>query len=662
MLTISQNSQDNLIFARKPTIAENYTENNELSEHNKLTQTDPYSPNEISNQDNNATKLTKSNHYNIEFIVNNSSGAPVTKNDKNEIKKNDFKTESQSDFFERVGIGNSKYRKVSTINHTKNNEEITLVNILGLNDDFKKCDNSIIKGGGLNGDKDFFHSYNFTDPSSQVKHGCTPVNDPSQQSPSPQLPAPSPNYPTLSVSNIESSNVPKEILKTESCTNNSQISINENEKIVREEPLENAKIDNGCKVKTVELSSLIKKNFQCTVLNVPNYCGMPQKRKKISKIDKATFKRKLRRQKKVGRLKVSDKLFEKKYEKVEQYFGVSIYGNSDSSSSSSEYSSSDCEDLNLDTWIKSGPPLKPCYMPNKVCFLQIFGLTTHMEKNIVEVKKMERRKWQQICFDFDQNDEKKIAPLSLPVPLTPASVLNFTPDYKNKTNFLQSLGLNTVPAHKREEMDNIWMKIVTERLRRNGKSPLTCYSLLCNRKKSFLIDNKSDLLLTNTIDNNNIYFNEFKIPIVHQFTNFLQYIKKEREEYNPFPLENIDKKRPLSISTDFNASNKWVTVPNYKATIPIKNDFPIEKPPKWMGMQAVVNSYQIYSKEREEEIQSLKKHTTILRDEIKSKQSKSRHLERKQREINSSLFLMNQEKRRLQKEIDQLMKIVNAFR
>lgn len=121
-----------------------------------------------------------------------------------------------------------------------------------------------------------------------------------------------------------------------------------------------------------------------TVLNVPNVSFQPPiKRQKLSKIDLAMMKRKMRRRNKLKQPyanKDEERLSHKRPYAVD--YGVQVYGYSDSSESST-YTSSDCDSdsLEIDVRIMSGPPLKLDVSPEKMEFLNMFGLTSHKRRN-----------------------------------------------------------------------------------------------------------------------------------------------------------------------------------------------------------------------------------------------------------------------------------------
>ncbi|KAJ3649104.1 hypothetical protein Zmor_020865 [Zophobas morio] len=82
----------------------------------------------------------------------------------------------------------------------------------------------------------------------------------------------------------------------------------------------------------------------------------------------------------------------------------------------------------------------------------------------------------------------------------------------------------------------------------------------------------------------------------------------------------------------------------------------------WPGVQDLMETYYTFSKERDREIDSLSLRCSSVKDEVVMKQFEVKYLERRQRELHSVLFLKEQEGKRLQKIIDQLNNIVNAFR
>lgn len=287
--------------------------------------------------------------------------------------------------------------------------------------------------------------YKYHDLYSEVKHARTPVNN-VPPTHSPQLPIPSPNYPvqTQSVTettptaesnnhqkthadvHIPNTNVPTinnnyisapqptsqsellknktyssiETVRNEHPNNESRNILNSSENSIglAEETAKVDKPNATCEAAATKnlrdasespkisepAAMTVKENSQYTVLNVPNlnFHVLPTKKQKLSKIDMAILKRKLRRQKRNTCYKNKPIAAAVKLgPKYATDFGVTVFGYSDSSSSSM-YSSSEYEsDSEVDLWIKSGPPCKPDLKPEKLKFLQIFGLTTHNEKD-----------------------------------------------------------------------------------------------------------------------------------------------------------------------------------------------------------------------------------------------------------------------------------------
>lgn len=66
--------------------------------------------------------------------------------------------------------------------------------------------------------------------------------------------------------------------------------------------------------------------------------------------------------------------------------------------------------------------------------------------------------------------------------------------------------------------------------------------------------------------------------------------------------------------------------------------------------------------ERAIESQNLHHRCSMLREEVQLKQAESKFLERKRRELRASSFLLEQERLRLQKCVEQLTKIVDSLR
>jgi hypothetical protein len=293
----------------------------------------------------------------------------------------------------------------------------------------------------------------------------------------------------------------------------------------------------------------------------------------------------------------------------------------------------------------------------------------------VELEKLERRKWQPAWNVSVDAGEERLVPLNLPVPLQSPSVLNSLPDYRMKSNFLQILGLRNVPVQTRQELEKTWMKIVEERIRRNCESALTKYTIKAYKKHKAVNKLKPNGLIET--NNNNCTDITFKIPIVHQYGQTISTIKQEDPlnnskniEYNYVPLTMVLLEHP---------KNNRVIQNEFKIDDIKSEEVEKTKVKQWPGIQEIMESYQAFSKgdfhcflsffflhfeisEREGEIEALSKRCTSLKEEVIMKQFEVKYLERRQRELHSTLFLTEQERKRLQKILDQLNNIVNAFR
>lgn len=226
----------------------------------------------------------------------------------------------------------------------------------------------------------------YQDICAEVKHPRTPLNTVNQETHSPQLPMPSPNYPVQTETQVPNTLVPtvnnnyittpqatsQKENATPSCQTHSN-RLNNKSDLKQQTDHSNLEISKRS-VNKVNSPPNAKKEERTTetcftVLNIPNLSFQtpsPSKRPRLSKIDLATLKRKMRRKK---RLDAEGRTVKSKTE-------------ADTSDSSCCLSSeSESEQPSTELWIKSGPPSKLDLNPEKVDFLKRFGLTTHMEKN-----------------------------------------------------------------------------------------------------------------------------------------------------------------------------------------------------------------------------------------------------------------------------------------
>ncbi|XP_018335742.1 uncharacterized protein LOC108744461 isoform X2 [Agrilus planipennis] len=542
----------------------------------------------------------------------------------------------------------------------------------------------------------YFNAYSVAD----VKHASTPVSTvvTVDQTHSPQLPVPSPNYPIQSHSssytndfttstitfndNINTRNVfiiedahvkisPLEkdmskfddtlfsnsernqnetvsleknnICKQEMMSHNNQsLEAHKNVKILIEKMNENCPLTNKVLssevqfIKNVPLSADKPSTAIKTVLNIPTpHCQPPVKRQKISKLDLAIQRRKIRR-KRSTKLKLVKENCLIDSERSNSY--------SDESSDSSEFP---------DLWIKSGPPMKNSITSEKLEFLQLFGLTTHSKKNSMELEKIERRRWlPNWYYPVDEKEKNNSVTLDLPVPSTSPSLLVSAPDFPMKTDFLQQLHLKTVSLPVRYEYENTWMKVIEERLKRdeNG-SAVTQYSIKYHSNLPLSRRNEYQ----NQMRQNGNLFNiktSLKKEILNRKdvssecgTSKTITTQPSCNTYNclPFTMVLVDNLKSKQIDSE-------------------KDDEEGRGKFRWPGIQEVIEAYHKYNAERDAECTALKQRCEHLKKEMALKQQEAKILEKRQRELYSESFLLEQEKMKLHKTIEHLDNIINAFR
>lgn len=303
-----------------------------------------------------------------------------------------------------------------------------------------------IKGNELSEVTYFDSTCGYLDRSAEVKHAQTPINTTLQETHSPQLPVPSPSYPIQTrmpsdseyINNTITPEASSEVILIKNNSIKSEISKLNQETIIEiptvnqsssfwdlhlpnsnkePKPVNSITIqdllttETNLPKKQKRNSNFIKEKCEiksdqkflgkfdnCVVLNVPSLVLQqqppPLKKQKLSKIDLATQKRKIRRQKRhLNQINDEPARKIKKervvYERIATHkgtvtdFGVQVFGYSDSSSSSS-YSSSDYESdsFEADNVVSNSCVNVQLEMrPEKLKFLQLFGLTTFTKKN-----------------------------------------------------------------------------------------------------------------------------------------------------------------------------------------------------------------------------------------------------------------------------------------
>lgn len=227
-------------------------------------------------------------------------------------------------------------------------------------------------------------TYEFGDKSSEVKHALTPVNSLPNDNESVQASLPSPSYPIPASICLE----PKDTLNNSSGViaarsfspaNKTNFRIHSKNKSALPKNGLIHKTENCSKKKDHNHSRKLQDN-SFIVLNIPNVSNCqnntvppsPPKRQRLSKIDLATIRRKMLKEK-----SLSNNIFIKKCRKNNQVCPCSAKETFFSDGSESE----DDEYQGVDLVIRSGPPSKLSVTSGKLSFLNLFGLTTHYVKN-----------------------------------------------------------------------------------------------------------------------------------------------------------------------------------------------------------------------------------------------------------------------------------------
>ncbi|CAH0550836.1 unnamed protein product [Brassicogethes aeneus] len=381
----------------------------------------------------------------------------------------------------------------------------------------------------------------------EVKHATTPLQeDPkSLQTHTPQLPTPPSNFPVQ----IESSschknpqNLPHLIVPTTYNVNRISGLTHQPHLVASQSKLTDTHSVDLTRIKANAVAAAaaaekaraqIDGGGEFTVLIIPSLkhsnhdmlINSQMKKVKVSRIEFAMRKRKLRKLRRTTN-KETPKSKKSKLEQasstsskngvVTMEWGIPVvgYSNSDTSSScnSSDYDSDPCPvDLN----IKNGPAQKPS--PEKIHFLNHFGLATPGQKDSVEFKKLETRHWLTPWTVSREKQKKKITPLKLPVPSHSPLVLNKTKDYNLKKAFFNTLELTWVSPDVQKEFEQTWVKVIHDRMKRDCDSALTKYSIQAYRKRQCSILKPVELKNISSKPQRQPQDALALMPIVHQY-------------------------------------------------------------------------------------------------------------------------------------------------
>lgn len=259
----------------------------------------------------------------------------------------------------------------------------------------KQVSNNIYKSKLQNIEKNkqnFSKAYEFGDVSFEIKHALTPINNISLvEKENVHVSLPSPNYPISASIGLESPSIVGSLLNTNEIPKSTLQSDPNTKKTYNQMNFNDKSLQKVQESKFVSISeNILSKNLICqsrksnensfTVLNIPNisHCKnhvlspSPPKRQRLSKIDLAVMRRKLRKEK--YSYKANNRLQRKECE-------TQKYNIVDKHVFFPDSSNSDNDEQYVDLWIRSGPPRKLDLDLQKLRFLKLLQLTTHYSKN-----------------------------------------------------------------------------------------------------------------------------------------------------------------------------------------------------------------------------------------------------------------------------------------
>lgn len=217
------------------------------------------------------------------------------------------------------------------------------------------------------------------------------------------------------------------------------------------------------------------------------------------------------------------------------------------------------------------------------------------------------------------------------------------------------------------ERENIWMKIVDERRKRVGNSPLTAYCVKSYRKVISIMPQRSM-----EPRYNGQHYAPAQPMIAESIRVPLQ------------PIWHNDENRVFPNGIKRHPENRgfipYKRVPTFESLRPEFREEPREvEKLKWPGIQEVMESYQRYAKGKNlslfsyrtvsvisvldstVETMHLRHRCTMLSEQIRCKQIEADSLERKVRELRSLRIFHEQERQQIEQNLNNLKRLIAAF-
>ncbi|XP_059484898.1 genetic suppressor element 1-like [Neocloeon triangulifer] len=344
--------------------------------------------------------------------------------------------------------------------------------------------------------------------------------------------------------------------------------------------------------------------------------------------------------------------------------GLLLNGNSIFASSVSTGSSDSEQDWDSDgetgSWrqqhllLTKGPPCKLEITPQKLHFLQMFGLTTLAKRNDLELAKCERRfirHWEEyssLPLEVVEEEPEEVSPPppELPYPCGSPDILNKSSDYNSKICFLRYLNLEPITPAKRAEREASWQQILSERVRRKSINAVVLYTSQQNQLKKEATAEEASLP---------------KAPP-----------SKSRLSKMCSPSSQLLVPRPSRPISPVNNGVMRPSVSKLSCLLPVaqrrassSDEEEIEVPtkvPKWTGIEEVMEAYQKYSNECSLEATVLREQCQQMHQQLMEGRQKAEQLDTRLRELVARKNMHEFERHQIQSALDQLNSCLHKLR